>query len=96
MSQQQYDANQGAVPPSPDPSGNPTPPSTPSNPQYEADPAADVPQTGVTFTPKPDMSRRRIKRIVVGAVALVAVVIVGTPHCRELDEYARGEGAPVS
>lgn len=78
MSQQQYDANQGAVPPSPDPSGNPTPPSTPSNPQYEADPAADVPQTGVTFTPKPDMSRRCIKRIVVGAVALVAVVIVGT------------------
>lgn len=78
MSQRQYDSNQGAVPPPPDPSGIPTPPSTPSNPQYEADPAADVPETGVTFTPKPDMSRRRIKRIVVGAVALVAVVIVGT------------------
>ena len=78
MSQQQYDSNQGAVPPFPDPSGIPTPPSTPSNPQYEADPAADVPQTGVTFTPDSDTSRRRIKRIVVGAVALVAVVIVGT------------------
>ena len=78
MSQQQYDSNQGTVPPSPAPSGIPTPPSTPSNPQYEADPAADVPQTGVTFTPMSDKSRRRIKRIVVGAVALVAVVIVGT------------------
>ena len=78
MSQQQDDSNQGAVPQPPDPSGIPTPPSTPSNPQDAADPAADVPQTGVTFTPKPDMSRRRIKRIVVGAVALVAVVIVGT------------------
>ena len=39
---------------------------------------ATVPQTGVTFTPMSDKSRRRIKRIVVGAVALVAVVIVGT------------------
>ena len=78
MSEQQYDANQGAVPPSPAPSQRPTPPSTPSNPQYAADPAADVPQTGVTFTPMPDKGRRRIKRIVLGAVALVAVVIVGT------------------
>ena len=78
MSQQQYDSNQGAVPQPPAPSGIPTPPPAPSNPQDADDPAADVPQTGVTFTPKPDMSRRRIKRIVVGAVALVAVVIVGT------------------
>ena len=78
MSQQQYDSNQGAVPQPPDPSGIPTPPSTPSNPQDAAAPAADVPQSGVTFTPDSDKSRRRIKRIVVGAVALVAVVIVGT------------------
>lgn len=78
MSEQHYDANQGVVPPPPDPSGMPTPPSTPSNPQYVDDPAADVPQTGVTFTPMSDTSHRRIKRIVVGAVALVAVVIVGT------------------
>ena len=78
MSQQQYDSNQGTVPPSPGPSGIPTPPSTPSNHQYAAAPVATVPQTGVTFTPMSDKSRRRIKRIVVGAVALVAVVIVGT------------------
>ena len=78
MSQQQYDSNQGTVPPPPDPSGIPTPPSAPSDPQSAVAPTADVPQTGVTFTPKPDKSRRRIKRIVVGAVALVAVVIVGT------------------
>ena len=78
MSQQQYDSNQGAVPQPPDPSGIPTPPSTPSNPQDAAAPAADVPQTRVTFTPDSDTSHRRIKRIVVGAVALVAVVIVGT------------------
>ena len=78
MSQQQYDSNQGAVPPSPDSSGIPTPPPAPSDPQYAAAPAAAVPQTGVTFTPDSDKSRRRIKRIVVGAVALVAVVIVGT------------------
>ena len=78
MSEQHYDANQGAVPPPQAPSQSPTPPSTPSNPQYAADPAADVPQTGVTFTPMSDASHRRIKRIVVGAVALVAVVIVGT------------------
>ena len=77
-SEQHYDANQGAVPPPQAPSQSPTPPSTPSNPQYAADPAADVPQTGVTFTPMSDASHRRIKRIVVGAVALVAVVIVGT------------------
>lgn len=78
MSQRQYDSNQGTVPPPPDPSGIPTPPSTPSNPQSADDSAADVPQTGVTVTPMSDTSHRRIKRIVVGAVALVAVVIVGT------------------
>ena len=78
MSQQQYDSNQGTVPPPPDPSGIPTPPPAPSNHQYAAAPVATVPQTGVTFTPMSDKSRRRIKRIVVGAVALVAVVIVGT------------------
>ena len=78
MSQQQYDSNQGAVPPSPDSSGIPTPSPALSDPQSAVAPTADVPQTGVTFTPKPDKSRRRIKRIVVGAVALVAVVIVGT------------------
>ena len=76
MSQRQYDSNQGAVPSPPDPSGIPTPPSTPSNPQYAADPAADVPQTGVTVTPMSDTGHRRIKRIVVGAVDLFAVVIV--------------------
>ncbi len=78
MSQQQYDSNQGTVPPPPGPSGIPTPPPAPSSHQYAAAPVATVPQTGVTFTPMSDKSRRRIKRIVVGAVALVAVVIVGT------------------
>ena len=78
MSQQQYNSNQGTVPPPPGPSGIPTPPPAPSNHQYAAAPVATVPQTGVTFTPMSDTSRRRIKRIVVGAVALVAVVIVGT------------------
>lgn len=78
MSQQQYDSNQGTVPPPPGPSGIPMPPPAPSNHQYAAAPVATVPQTGVTFTPMSDTSRRRIKRIVVGAVALVAVVIVGT------------------
>ena len=78
MSQQQYDSNQGAVPPPPVSSGIPTPSPAPSDPQSAVAPAADVPQSGVTFTPDSDKSRRRIKRIVVGAVALVAVVIVGT------------------
>ncbi len=78
MSQQQYDSNQGTVSPPPDTSGIPTPSPAPSDPQSAADPVADVPQTGVTFTPKPDKSRHPIKRIVMGAVALVAVVIVGT------------------
>ena len=78
MSQQQCDSNQGTVPPPPDSSGIPTPSPAPSDPQSAVAPAADVPQTGVTFTPKPDKSRRPIKRIVMGAVALVAVVIVGT------------------
>ena len=54
------------------------PPPAPSNHQYAAAPVATVPQTGVTFTPMSDKSRRRIKRIVVGAVALVAVAILGT------------------
>ena len=78
MSQQQYDSNQGAVPPPPVPAGIPTPPPAPSNPQYAAAPAAAVPQTGVTFTPMSDKSRRRIKRIVVGVVALVVLGVVAT------------------
>ena len=78
MSQQQYDSNQGAVPPPPVPAGIPTPPPAPSNPQYAAAPAAAVPQTGVTFTPMSDQSRRRIKRIVVGVVALVVLGVVAT------------------
>lgn len=78
MSQQQYDSNQRTVPPPPGPSGIPMPPPAPSNHQYAAAPVATVPQTGVTFTPMSDKSRRRIKRIVVGAVALVAVAILGT------------------
>ena len=77
MSEQHYDANQGAVPPPPAPSQSPTPPPAPS-PQNVAVQAVAVPQAGVTFTPMSDKSRRRIKRIVVGAVALVAVAIVGT------------------
>ena len=78
MSQQQYDSNQGAVPPPPVPAGIPTPPPAPSNPQYAAAPAVAVPQTGVTFTPMSDKSRRRIKRIVVGVVALVVLGVVAT------------------
>lgn len=78
MSQQQYDSNRSTVPPPPDTSGISTPSPAPSDPQSAVAPAADVPQTGVTVTPKPDKSRHPIKRIVVGAVALVAVVIVGT------------------
>ena len=75
MSEQQYDANQGAVPPPPAPSENPTPPPAPS-PQYVAVPVAAVPQSGVTFTPMSDKSRRRIKRIVVGVAALVVLGVV--------------------
>ena len=75
MSEQQYDANQGAVPPPPAPSENPTPPPAPS-PQYVAVPVAPVQQSAVTFTPMSDKSRRRIKRIVVGVAALVVLGVV--------------------
>ena len=75
MSEQHYDANQGAVPPPPAPSQSPTPPPAPS-PQNVVAPAVAVPQAGVTFTPMSDKSRRRIKRIVVGVVALVVLGVV--------------------
>ena len=77
MSEQHYDANQGAVPPPPAPSQSPTPPPPPS-PQNVVAPAVAVPQAGVTFTPMSEKSRRRIKRIVVGVVALVALGVVAT------------------
>ena len=77
MSEQHYDANQGAVPPPPAPSQSPTPPPAPS-PQNVVAPAVAVPQAGVTFTPMSDKSRRRIKRIVVGVVALVVLGVVTT------------------
>ena len=75
MSEQHYDANQGVVPPPPAPSQPPTPPPAPS-PQNVVAPAVAVPQAGVTFTPMSDKSRRRIKRIVVGVVALVVLGVV--------------------
>ena len=77
MSEQHYDANQGAVPPPPAPSQSPTPPPPPSPPKVVA-PAVAVPQAGVTFTPMSEKSRRRIKRIVVGVVALVVLGVVAT------------------
>ena len=77
MSEQHYDANQGAVPPPPTPSQSPTPPPA-SSPQNVAAQAVVVPQAGVTFTPMSDKSRRRIKRIVVGVVALVVLGVVAT------------------
>ncbi len=77
MSEQHYDANQGAVPPPPAPSQSPTPPPPPS-PQNVVAPAVAVPQAGVTFTPMSEKSRRRIKRIVVGVVALVLLGVVAT------------------
>ncbi len=77
MSEQHYDANQGAVPPPPAPSQSPTPPPPPS-PQNVVAPAVAVPQAGVTFTPMSEKSRRRIKRIVVGVVALVVLGVVAT------------------
>ena len=77
MSEQHYDANQGAVPPPPAPSQSPTPPPAPS-PQNVVAPAVVVPQAGVTFTPMSDKSRRRIKRIVLGVVALVVLGVVAT------------------
>ena len=77
MSEQHYDANQGAVPPPPAPSQSPTPPPAPS-PQNVVAPAVAVPQAGVTFTPMSDKSRRRIKRIVLGVVALVVLGVVAT------------------
>ena len=77
MSEQHYDANRGVVPPPPAPSQPPTPPPVPS-PQNVVAPAVAVPQTGVTFTPMSDKSRRRIKRIVVGVVALVVLGVVAT------------------
>ena len=77
MSEQHYDANQGAVPPPPAPSQSPTPPPPPS-PQNVVAPAVAVPQAGVTFTPMSEKSRRRIKCIVVGVVALVVLGVVAT------------------
>ena len=77
MSEQHYDTNQGAVPPPPAPSQSPTPPPPPS-PQNVVAPAVVVPQAGVTFTPMSEKSRRRIKRIVVGVVALVVLGVVAT------------------
>ena len=77
MSEQHYDANQGAVPPPPAPSQSPTPPPPPS-PQNVVAPAVAVPQAGVTFTPMSEKSRRRIKRIVVCVVALVVLGVVAT------------------
>ena len=77
MSEQHYDANQGAVPPPPAPSQSPTPPPPPS-PQNVVAPAGVVPPAGVTFTPMSEKSRRRIKRIVVGVVALVVLGVVAT------------------
>ena len=77
MSEQHYDVNQGAVPPPPAPSQSPTPPPAPS-PQNVVAPAVAVPQAGVTFTPMSDKSRRRIKRIVAGVVALVVLGVVAT------------------
>ena len=77
MSEQHYDANQGAVPPPPTPSLPPPPPPA-SSPQNVAAQAVAVPQAGVTFTPMSDKSRRRIKRIVVGVVALVVLGVVAT------------------
>lgn len=78
MAQEQYDANQGMVPPPPAPSDNLTPPPAPANPQYATAQAPVVPQTGVTFTPMSAKSRRRIKRIAISVVALVVLVVVGT------------------
>lgn len=78
MAQEQYDANQGAVPPLPDPSDNLTPPPAPANPQDATAQAPVVPQTGETFTPMSEKSGGRIKRIVVGVVALIVLVVVGT------------------
>ena len=66
------------VPPPPGPSSNLTPPHAPANPQYMAVQAPVVPQTGVTFTPMSTKSRRRMKGIVIGVVALVVLVVVGT------------------
>ena len=63
------------VPPPPAPSQSPTPPPAPS-PQNVAVQAVAVPQAGVTFTPMSTKSRRRIKRIVVGVVALVVLGVV--------------------
>ena len=76
MAQEQYDANQGMVPPPPAPSDNLTPPPAPANPQYATAQAPVVPQTGVTFTPMSAKSRRRIKRIAISVVALVVLVVV--------------------
>lgn len=65
------------VPPPPAPSQSSTPPPAPS-PQNVAVQAVAVPQAGVTFTPMSTKSRRRIKRIVVGVVALVVLGVVAT------------------
>ena len=66
------------VPPPPGPSDNVTPLPAPANPQYATAQAPVVPQTGVTFTPMSTKSRRRMKGIVIGVVALVVLVVVGT------------------
>ena len=93
MSEQHYDANQGVVPPPPAPSQPPTPPPAPS-PQNVVAPAVAVPQTGVTFTPMSDKSRRRIKRIVVGVVALVVLGVVAAV-CLTIANWTRTPEAKV-
>ena len=61
MAEQQYDANQGAVPPPPAPSQSLTPPPAPS-PQNVVAPAVAVPQAGVTFTPMSARGRQGQRR----------------------------------
>ena len=81
------------VPPPPAPSQSPTPPPAPS-PQNVAVQAVAVPQAGVTFTPMSTKSRRRIKRIVVGVVALVVLGVVA-PVALTIANWTRTPEAKV-
>ena len=76
MSEQQYNASQGSIPPPPIPSDPPVFYATQS-PQYANASVGAMPQPGVSFTPMSTKSRRRIKWIVGAVVTLTVLGVAG-------------------
>lgn len=96
MAQEQYDANQGAVPPIPDPSDNLTPPPAPANPQDATAQAPVVPQTGETFTPMSEKRRsHQAHRRGRCGPHRPRGCRNRRPDDRELDKHTRGASAQV-